>query len=423
MFEDEKSPYPDLFPQGRKEKIVERKTCRHCSGKFDITDKDLEFYEKVSPVFPNKNNVIPAEAGIYKNEKIHFNDSETSSEWQKNELVKDLWNGKIKYLIPTPTFCPDCRQQRRLSFLNTRFLYKRKCDYSWENIISMFSPDKKYKIYDYKIWRSNNWEGLDYGRNFDFTQSFFEQFRSLLLAVPKMSLCVQNNNENCDYINWWWWSKDCYMCNQCDLRKHGKLVPRIIEHMQKTWEWWEFFPSYMSCFWYNETLAQEYFPLSREKVLCHPEFISGLLKGKFPNYDSETSSEWQEKEKFKKWEIFNWSDYEAPFPKVEKIIPASKLPENISEIPDDILNWAIECEITKKPFRIIKQELEFYRKHNLPIPRRHPDQRHLDRMKLRNPRKLFDRKCDKCKKEIQTTYAPERSEIVYCENCYNKEIY
>jgi len=79
---------------------------------------------------------------------------------------------------------------------------------------------------------------------------------------------------------------------------------------------------------------------------------------------------------------------------VDKIIPASKLPENIADIPDDILNWAIECEITKKPFRIIKEELAFYRKHNLPIPRRHPDQRHLDRMSLRNPRKLFARICD-----------------------------
>jgi hypothetical protein len=90
--------------------------------------------------------------------------------------------------------------------------------------------------------------------------------------------------------------------------------------------------------------------------------------------------------------LYGWSDYEPPFPKVEKIIPANKLPDNISDIPDDILNWAIECEVTDKPFRIIKQELEFYRKHNLPIPCRHPDQRHLDRMKLRNPKKLYDKK-------------------------------
>jgi hypothetical protein len=160
--------------------------------------------------------------------------------------------------------------------------------------------------------------------------------------------------------------------------------------MKKTWEWWEFFPSSISPFWYNETVANEYFSLTKENAL-------------------------------KKW--FKWSDYESPFPKVKKIIPASKLPDNISQIPDDILNWAIECEVTKKPFRIIKQELDFYRKHNLPIPKRHPDQRHLDRMALRNPRKLFDRKCDKCWKDIKTTYSSERLEIVYCEDCYNKEVY
>ena len=176
--------------------------------------------------------------------------------------------------------------------------------------------------------------------------------------------------------------------------------------MQKTGEWWEFFPASISPFGYNETVAQEYFPLTREDVL---------------RKDSETSSEWQSK--LKKWKIFNWSDYEAPFPKVEKIIPAEKLPEDISKIPDDILNWAIKCEVSWKPFRIIAPELEFYRKHNLPIPRKHPDVRHEERMKLRNPRKLFDRKCDKCGKDMKTTYSPDRPEIVYCEECYNKEIY
>ena len=119
---------------------------------------------------------------------------------------------------------------------------------------------------------------------------------------------------------------------------------------------------------------------------------------------------------------FNWSSYQNPAPEVSKIIPASKLPKDIKEIPDDILNWAIECETTKKPYRIIKQELDFYRKHSLPIPTKHPDQRHLERMKLRNPRKLYDRTCDKCNKQIKTTYSKERPEIIYCEDCYNKEI-
>jgi hypothetical protein len=43
---------------------------------------------------------------------------------------------------------------------------------------------------------------------------------------------------------------------------------------------------------------------------------------------------------------FNYSDYENPQPKVEKVIPAEKLPEDISKIPDDILNWAIKCEVS-----------------------------------------------------------------------------
>ena len=179
-------------------------------------------------------------------------------------------------------------------------------------------------------------------------------------------LLILNNPERnyyCDYcIN----CKDCFGCSwlhnaqYCILNKqytkeqYEALVPKIIERMKQDWEWWAFFSASLSPFGYNETVANEYFPLSK-------------------------------KEAWKKW--FNWSDYQAPFPKVEKIIPAEKLPDNISDIPDDILAWAIECEITKKPFRIIKPELEFYRKHNLPIPKRHPDQRYLDRMSLRHPRK------------------------------------
>jgi hypothetical protein len=81
------------------EKVVESKTCRFCSTRFDITDKDLEFYDKISPVFP-----LP--------------------------LDKEGLGRVKKFPIPTPTLCPECRQQRRLSFRNERKLYKRKCDLS-----------------------------------------------------------------------------------------------------------------------------------------------------------------------------------------------------------------------------------------------------------------------------------------------------
>jgi hypothetical protein len=33
------------------EKIIETKICKKCNYGFEITDSDLEFYEKVSPSF------------------------------------------------------------------------------------------------------------------------------------------------------------------------------------------------------------------------------------------------------------------------------------------------------------------------------------------------------------------------------------
>ena len=160
--------------------------------------------------------------------------------------------------------------------------------------------------------------------------------------------------------------------------------------MQADGEWGEFFPSSLSLFGYNESTAQIYYPLTKEEA---------LKQG------------------------FRWSDYEQPPPKAEKVIPASALPDNIDDIPDDVLNWAIECEVTKKPFRLTKQEFQYYKRHRLPVPRRSWFQRHLDRFHQRNPRKLWKRKCNKCGKEMLTSYAPERPETVYCEECYLKEVY
>lgn len=213
---------------------------------------------------------------------------------------------------------------------------------------------------------------------------------------------VYSYNSNMIYCSYCIWSKNCFWCvwlknkSYCILNKqytkkeYELLVPKIIKNMMKNWEWWEFFPSTISPFWYNETVAQEYYPLTKEEAI-------------------------------KQW--FNWSDYEVPFPQVERIIPANKLPDDIKDIPNDILNWAIECEVSKKPFKIIKQELDFYRKYNISIPKKHPEVRHLERMSLRNERKLYDRKCDKCNREIKSVYSLNWKEIVYCEECYNKEVY
>lgn len=187
--------------------------------------------------------------------------------------------------------------------------------------------------------------------------------------------------------------KYCILNKQYGKEEYETLVLKIIEKMQGDGEWGEFFPASSSPFGYNETIAMETFPLSRE---------AALAKG------------------------FNWSDYTNPQAKVEKVLSAQEvknLPADIRKVSDDILNWALTCEQSGRIFQVIKPELEFYRRQNLPLPRRHPDQRHFDRLALRNPRHLWNRNCAKCNSPIRTSYAPDRPETVYCETCYLKVIY
>ncbi|MFH1670935.1 MAG: hypothetical protein ABIA92_05130, partial [Patescibacteria group bacterium] len=182
----------------------------------------------------------------------------------------------------------------------------------------------------------------------------------------------------------------CILNKQYTKEQYNELVPKIIELMLNHSEWGEFFPISLSPFAYNETLAQECFPLTKEEV--------------------ET----------KGW---TWKKEEDELKNADKIIPGERLPERIEDIPDDILNWAIKCEKTDRPFRIVSQELAFYRRMKLPVPHFHPDERHNKRLEWRNPRKLWKRNCDKCGKELESTFAPERPETVYCEECYLKKVY
>ena len=83
----------------------------------------------------------------------------------------------------------------------------------------------------------------------------------------------------------------------------------------------------------------------------------------------------------------------------------------------------MQCSATNKPYKIIRQELAFYIENNIQIPTQHPDQRHKERLAQRNPRKIHERACSECGKEIFTTYSPERKEKIVCSECYKKLIY
>lgn len=146
-----------------------QKNCRSCSESFEITNEDLNFYDKVSPVFGGK-----------------------------------------KYQIPPPTLCPDCRLQQRMAFRNERHLYYRKSDLGGQDIISIYSADRPHKVYSYEEWWSDAFDPLQYGRNYDFTVPFFKQFSDLMREVPKLPI-HNAKSENCLYTNYSAENRNCYL--------------------------------------------------------------------------------------------------------------------------------------------------------------------------------------------------------------------
>jgi hypothetical protein len=183
----------------------------------------------------------------------------------------------------------------------------------------------------------------------------------------------------------------CILNKEYSKEEYFKLRDKLIEHMKKTGEYGEFFPAEMSNFGYNETMAQEYFPLSKEEAI---------------------------KQGFK-W----WDDIQKTIDK--GTMTPEEIPDSINDVSDSILEEVLSCVECDRNYKIIQNELNFYRKHSIPIPRKCFYCRNSERIKFENPFKLWHRKCmqEGCENEFETNYAPERLEKVYCEKCYNKEVY
>jgi len=564
---------------------MQTKTCKQCESQFTIDDEDLVFYKKMSPEF----------------------------------------DGKV-FEYPAPTFCPTCREKRRLSWRNERTVYKRKCDKTGRDIISMFSADKTdLKVYSADEWWKDDWDAMNFGRDFDFSRPFFDQYDELNRAVPKFAMnnprtegCEYSNNcgdckncylssivfygcENTHYSYWCYKAKDncdiaftdqcekcyeltlsdnCYncdfssrlrscrdckfsfnleSCSNClfctnlnhkqycieneqlskeeyekkldeynfgssekikeywrkyksmmdglvvkyannincenclgdDLRncknvkfnfsavevegckyslgheyaknvydslggsyewvieginsgfgtymwhtsavqkshhilysqfcfnchdcfgcdglrnksycilnkqyspeEYEKLLARILDHMQKTAEWGEYFPSKNSFFGYNETVANSYFPLTKEAAL---------------------------KQGFKWQDDLNMTEYSG-----ETYVPKDDIADYLNDESErsKLLSGILKCAKTSRPFKVMPQELAFYLNKKLPIPRLHYDVRYQEKFGRRNPPVLYHRKCmnEGCSNEFETTYASDRPEKVYCESCYQKSI-
>jgi hypothetical protein len=262
----------------------------------------------------------------------------------------------------------------------------------------------------------NTYDFTHYGDNIELINECLQSGRGLYNV--KSGWGVWNNSKNADYCITIPGVSDVFGCiglkkkQYCILNKqytkeeYERLVPKIIKHMNdmpfvdkkgRVYKYGEFFPLEFSPFGYNETTAQEYFPLSQEKAIT-----SG----------------------------YNWRQLKERNYQITK--NSEELPDSITEINNSILNEVIACghegkceEDCMTAFKILPEDLKFYRRMNLPLPRLCSNCRRYQRVKQRNPLKLWHRRCMKegCNNEFETSYAPERPEIIYCEKCFQQEVY
>lgn len=211
----------------------------------------------------------------------------------------------------------------------------------------------------------------------------------------------------------------CILNKQYSKEEYEKMVEKIKKYMDEmpytdsqglVYKYGEFFPIEFSPFGYNNTIAQQHFPLLEVEA----------------------------KEKGYKWIKVPHGEY-----RITK--ETSGLPDSINNITKEILDEVIECRNCRNPYRILENELIFLQKEKIPVPHLCHDCRYERRINNRLKVKLYERFCmcagitDKtgvykntishvhggspCGEKFKTGYVSNHPEIVYCEKCYQQEVY
>lgn len=218
----------------------------------------------------------------------------------------------------------------------------------------------------------------------------------------------------------------CILNKQYGKEEYEELVAQILKQMNrvpyrdslgKAYRYGDPFPLDLHPFAYNQTIAQELFPISKERALAQ-------------GY---------------KWADPRERDYAVT-------LKPDEIPNTIEETKEQISKETIGClhggqcnHQCTTAFRLAPEEFTFYKSMNIPVPQLCPNCRHFARLAQRTPIKLWRRNCScagqksengiyinnatqhfhgvvHCPNEFETSYAPEREEVVYCKQCYNAEV-
>lgn len=173
----------------------------------------------------------------------------------------------------------------------------------------------------------------------------------------------------------------CILNKQYSKGEFLELVARIKKQMHQTGEYGQFFPGSLSHFYYNQSDADAFMPASKE-------LVTGLG--------------------------YRWEDRTS-----DKLIDPLPLPDNIREATDEVLQRQYSCARTKKAYRITKQELDFYRRQGVPLPRVAPLERVIERSRAVAIRELTSSSCRHCHKPLQTPFGNHPGGVL-CEGCYQQ---
>jgi hypothetical protein len=116
---------------------------------------------------------------------------------QSFTIESDDFSFYKKINVPPPTFCPKCRMLRRMSFSNYHNFYKTNCEACQEPTIGIYREDRPYRMYCNPCWWKDNWDGTEYGTNYDETRPFFEQMlelrdKSIFMALETLYPSLTN---------------------------------------------------------------------------------------------------------------------------------------------------------------------------------------------------------------------------------------
>lgn len=197
----------------------------------------------------------------------------------------------------------------------------------------------------------------------------------------------------------------CILNRQYAKEEYFEIVEKIkkqmmdipyIDSINRVYKYGEYFPGICMPFSYNESAASEFFYLNKNKIIDH-------------GY---------------KYREYNKNQYKPTILSIEAL-------DNIIGLDSKITEEILECKHNNicdnhrcvGAFKINIEEFNFYKKYNIPIPDMCPNCRHYERLGKVHMPFLYRRDCSNgCGANFKTTYAPDRPERVYCEECYQKEV-